>query len=90
MPSLTEWKVPPAFQPRPGDYSFDLDAVRGLAVVRCTAAPGGVLMPIPEGSAALTQNIGQVRYFVKYANPSALRTHCRTRRRSSSPMGSFR
>src|SRR5258705_12086294 len=25
MPSLTEWKVPPAFQPRPGDYSFDLD-----------------------------------------------------------------
>ncbi len=27
MPSLTEWKVPPAFQPRPGDYSFDLDSV---------------------------------------------------------------
>src|SRR2546423_12778283 len=27
MPSLTEWKVPPAFQPRPGDYSFNLDAV---------------------------------------------------------------
>jgi S1-C subfamily serine protease len=27
MPSLTEWKVPPAFQPRPGDYSFDLDRV---------------------------------------------------------------
>src|SRR3979490_2233518 len=25
MPSLTEWKVPPAYQPRPGDYSFDLD-----------------------------------------------------------------
>ena len=25
MPSLTEWKVPPAFQPRPGDFSFDLD-----------------------------------------------------------------
>jgi len=25
MPSLTEWKVPPANQPRPGDYSFDLD-----------------------------------------------------------------
>src|SRR6476646_4801973 len=25
MPSLTEWKVPPAFQPRPADYSFDLD-----------------------------------------------------------------
>ena len=25
MPSLTEWRVPPAFQPRPGDYSFVLD-----------------------------------------------------------------
>ena len=25
MASLTEWKVPPAFQPRSGDYSFDLD-----------------------------------------------------------------
>ena len=25
MPSLTEWKVPPANQPRPGDYAFDLD-----------------------------------------------------------------
>jgi S1-C subfamily serine protease len=25
MPSLTEWRVPPANQPRPGDYAFDLD-----------------------------------------------------------------
>ena len=25
MPSLTEWRVPPAAQPRPEDYSFDLD-----------------------------------------------------------------
>src|SRR5256714_13422678 len=24
MPSLTEWKVPPAYQPRLGDSSFDL------------------------------------------------------------------
>jgi len=31
MPALTEWKVPPANQPRPGDYSFDLD--RALASV---------------------------------------------------------
>ncbi len=31
MPSLTEWKVPPAFQPRPSDYGFDLD--RTLASV---------------------------------------------------------
>src|SRR5207302_1737585 len=25
MPSLTEWRVPPAYQPRSGDYNFDLD-----------------------------------------------------------------
>ena len=25
MPSLTEWKVPPAVQPRPEDYSYDLE-----------------------------------------------------------------
>jgi S1-C subfamily serine protease len=27
MPSLTEWKVPPAYQPRASDYGFDLDRV---------------------------------------------------------------
>ena len=27
MPSLTEWKVPPANQPRASDYAFDLDRV---------------------------------------------------------------
>jgi S1-C subfamily serine protease len=27
MPSLTEWKVPPANQPRANDYGFDLDQV---------------------------------------------------------------
>ncbi len=27
MPALTEWKVPPAYQPRSGDYGFDLDRV---------------------------------------------------------------
>src|SRR3954469_20540348 len=32
MPSMTEWKVPPAFQPRPGDYSFDLDKVLSSVV----------------------------------------------------------
>ena len=32
MPSLTEWKVPPAFQPRPGDYNFDLDSVLASVV----------------------------------------------------------
>src|ERR1700675_1736292 len=32
MPSLTEWKVPPAYQPRAGDYSFDLDRVLSAVV----------------------------------------------------------
>src|SRR5665213_2053535 len=32
MPSLTEWKVPPANQPRTGDYSFDLDRVLSSVV----------------------------------------------------------
>src|SRR6185437_11756402 len=32
MPSLTEWKVPPANQPRPGDYSFDLERVLSAVV----------------------------------------------------------
>jgi S1-C subfamily serine protease len=32
MPSLTEWKVPPANQPRPGDYSFDLDRLLASVV----------------------------------------------------------
>ena len=27
MVSMTEWRVPPANQPRPGDYSFDVDEV---------------------------------------------------------------
>src|SRR5258708_39694259 len=32
MPSSTEWKVPPAYQPRSGDYSFDLDRVLSSVV----------------------------------------------------------
>src|SRR6202167_4448207 len=32
MPQLTEWKVPPANQPRSGDYSFDLDRVLASVV----------------------------------------------------------
>jgi len=32
MPSLTEWKVPPANQPRASDYSFDLDRVLASVV----------------------------------------------------------
>ena len=27
MPSLTEWRVPPAYQPHASDYAFDLDHV---------------------------------------------------------------
>src|SRR6478736_2246378 len=32
MPSLTEWRVPPANQPRPGDYAFDLDKILSSVV----------------------------------------------------------
>jgi S1-C subfamily serine protease len=32
MPSLTEWKVPFAYQPRTGDYTFDLDRVLSSVV----------------------------------------------------------
>src|SRR5260370_10713493 len=32
MPSFTEWKVPPAYQPRASDYSFDLDRVLSSVV----------------------------------------------------------
>src|SRR6204780_3161019 len=32
MPSLTEWKVPPANQPRPGYYRFGLDRVLASVV----------------------------------------------------------
>ena len=32
MASLTEWKVPSAIQPRPGDYSFDIDQVLSSVV----------------------------------------------------------
>ena len=32
MPSLTEWKVPPAYQPRATDYNFDLDRVLASVV----------------------------------------------------------
>jgi S1-C subfamily serine protease len=27
MPSMTEWRVPPAFQPRPADYNYNVDEV---------------------------------------------------------------
>jgi S1-C subfamily serine protease len=40
MPSLTEWKVPPANQPRAGDYGFDLDAVLASVVGLHSIIPG--------------------------------------------------
>jgi S1-C subfamily serine protease len=40
MPSLTEWKVPPAYQPRPGDFGFDLDRVLSSVVGLHSIIPG--------------------------------------------------
>src|SRR3981189_3836131 len=40
MPSLTEWKVPLAAQPRAGDYNFDLDRVLASVVGLHSIIPG--------------------------------------------------
>ena len=40
MPSLTEWKVPPANQPRAADYNFDLDRVLSSVVGLHSIIPG--------------------------------------------------
>jgi S1-C subfamily serine protease len=32
MPSLTEWRVPPAFQPRAGEYGYDIDRLLSSVV----------------------------------------------------------
>src|SRR5713101_8479389 len=40
MPSLTEWKVPPANQPRAADYSFDLDRALASVVGLHSIIPG--------------------------------------------------
>ena len=40
MPALTEWKVPPANQPRAADYSFDLDRVLSSVVGLHSIIPG--------------------------------------------------
>src|SRR3982074_2711242 len=39
MHSLTEWKVPPANQPRANDYSFDLDRVLSPVVALHSTTP---------------------------------------------------
>jgi S1-C subfamily serine protease len=40
MPSMSEWRVPPANQPRPGDYGFDLDEVLASVVGLHSFVPG--------------------------------------------------
>jgi S1-C subfamily serine protease len=40
MPSLTEWKVPPANQPRAADYGFDLDRALSSVVGLHSIIPG--------------------------------------------------
>src|ERR1700687_692641 len=40
MPSLSEGKLPPAYQPRAGDYSFDLDRVLASVVGLHSIIPG--------------------------------------------------
>jgi S1-C subfamily serine protease len=52
MPSLTEWKVPPANQPRASDYAFDLD--------RTLASVIGLHSIIPN-DAFLADNLGTER-----------------------------
>lgn len=39
MPSLSNWKVPAAVQPKPGDYGFDLDAALAAVVGVRTTVP---------------------------------------------------
>src|SRR3979490_52359 len=50
MPSLTEWKVPPANQPRPGDYSFDLDRVLASVVGLHSIIPSDAFSADPLGT----------------------------------------
>jgi S1-C subfamily serine protease len=52
MPSLTEWKVPPANQPRASDYAFDLDRVLASVI--------GLHSIIPN-DAFLADNLGTER-----------------------------
>jgi S1-C subfamily serine protease len=61
MPSLTEWKVPPACQPRSGDYSFDLEhalsAVVGLhSIIPSDAFSAETLGTERAGNGVLIEN----------------------------------
>jgi len=46
MPALTEWKVPPANQPRSADYGFDLDAALASVVGLHSSSPPTHSAPI--------------------------------------------
>ena len=65
MPSLRDWKVPAALQPRPGDYDFDLDgalaSVVGLrAVIPEDAFTAEVLGTERVGNGVLIRDNGVV------------------------------
>ena len=55
MVSMTEWRVPPAFQPRPGDYGFDLDEVLASIVGLHSFVPAGRLHRGNAGNRARRQ-----------------------------------
>jgi S1-C subfamily serine protease len=40
MPSLTEWRVPPAYQPHPGEYDFNVDRALSSVVGLHSIIPG--------------------------------------------------
>lgn len=39
MPSLSDWKIPPAAQPKPGDYEYDLELALSSVVALSTHIP---------------------------------------------------
>src|SRR3978361_562673 len=50
MPSLTEWKVPPANQPRVSDYGFDLDRALASVVGLHSIIPSDAFSADPTGA----------------------------------------
>jgi S1-C subfamily serine protease len=50
MPSMSEWKVPPAFQPRSGDYGFDLDKALSSVVGLHSIIPPDAFSAEPLGT----------------------------------------
>jgi len=65
MASVSDWKVPPAVQPKPGDYAFDLDSalasVVGLrAIIPADAFTAETLGTERGGNGVLIRNDGLV------------------------------